>query len=248
VGISARSSIRSGVEGLEGKILELLARRSYDEADRATRLFVEQLRSWALTLSEEEVWRFVNEVTGGLGYTEEDRDVCRVALCGSLISWAEVVKDGFKVLEVGTGLGRTCYTVLFTARPSLYLSIDNSPQILALALYRNPYEAFRRALGASCVKLCLCDAVKAVKALREEFDHVIHDGGPNPNRNPKLYSEELLEDLARVLRRGGTMSVFAGRNKSWQDRIYLTLRSLGFDVSSVSFPFSPVLVFHCVKK
>ena len=49
----------------------------------------------------------------------EDRDVTRLIIYGSYIAWAEAVKPGSEVLEIGTGLGRACYSVLSMTFPSL---------------------------------------------------------------------------------------------------------------------------------
>ena len=230
------------------RVKELLRQRLYDEVDRVSRATVSTLKEKVLSLSQEDLWRLIDEITGGLGYTMKDRDVTRLIIYGSYIAWAEAVKPGSKVLEIGTGLGRTCYSVLSTVFPSLYLTIDSSPEILAIALYRNPYPPFREALLNSIVKICLCDATIAVRHINDSFDHIIHDGGPNPNKNPALFSSAFLGELVSLLKVGGTLSVFGSKNKRWQDKLYRELKSLGLSVSSRPLPYSPVMVFHCVKK
>ncbi|MHC1628740.1 MAG: MnmC family methyltransferase, partial [Candidatus Nezhaarchaeales archaeon] len=131
--------------------------------------------------------------------------------------------------------------------PSLYLTIDSSREILAIALHRNPYPPFQEALSNPCVKICLCDAVKAVDAIKDVFDHIIHDGGPNPNRNPALFSNSFLDKLTSLLKSGGTLSIFGSKNRRWQNKLYCKLKDLGFHVKTDSLPYSPVVVFHCIK-
>jgi spermidine synthase len=220
----------------------------YDEVDRISKTRISTLKEKILSLSQEDLWRLIDEITGGLGYTKEERDVTRLIIYGSYIAWAEAVKPGSKVLEIGTGLGRTCYAVLSSTSPSLYLTIDSSPEILAVALYRNPYPSFQEALLSPVVKVCLCDATVAVRYTDDSFDHIIHDGGPNPNKNPALFSTSLLSDLVSLLKTGGTFSIFGSKNRKWQDRLYRELRTLGLLVTSKPLPYSPVLVFHCVKE
>jgi len=230
------------------ELLGLLRQKLYDEVDRVSRTVVSVFNEKVLSLGQEDLWRLIDGITGGLGYTAEDRDVTRLIIYGSYIAWVEAVKPGSRVLEIGTGLGRTCYSVLSTALPSLYLTIDSSPEILAIALYRNPYPLFQEALWNPVVKLCLCDAAIAVRHMNDFFDHIIHDGGPNPNKNPALFSRTFLSDLVSLLKAGGTLSVFGGKNRKWQDRLYRELKALDLSVSSEPLPYSPVIVFHCIKR
>ncbi|RLF23904.1 MAG: hypothetical protein DRN15_04865 [Thermoprotei archaeon] len=220
----------------------------YGVADRIARAYARLVYDRFISkMSEEEVFRIIDEVTGGLGYRRNDFNVMRMSYCGSIIAWPEAVSRGDKVLEIGTGIGRTCYVIVNWSQPSLYVTIDKSPEILAIALYRNPVNAYRDALNSSIVKILLCDATKAVPKMSMRFDHIVHDGGPCPSRNPSLFSKDFLEQLSLLLKPEGTMSIFAGRNKKWQDRIYKNLRELGFRVETESFPDSPVIVFHCTK-
>ena len=177
------------------ELLELLRRRLYNEVDRISRAMVSTFKEKIFLLSQEGLWRLINGITGGLGYTAEDRDVTRLIIYGSYIAWAEAVKPGSRVLEIGTGLGRTCYSVLSTAPPSLYLTIDSSPEILAIALYRNPYPPFQEALRNPVVKLCLCDATIAVRHINDSFDHIIHDGWSKSQQEPHPIFKNPLERL-----------------------------------------------------
>ena len=235
------------VESLSSIIIQLLRQGKYDLVDSFSRKAISSLKDYVCSLSHDEVWRIIDNVTGGLGYTLNDKDISRLIIYGSYISWVEVIRQGYKILEIGTGLGRTCYTVLSTVMPSLYLTIDSSREILAIALHRNPYPPFQEALSNPCVKICLCDAVKAVDMIKDVFDHIIHDGGPNPNKNPELYSNDFLEKLANLLKSDGTLSIFGSKNRSWQNRLYHKLKDLGFHVKTEPLPYSPVVVFHCIK-
>lgn len=232
----------------ESLVKELLKQRKYSEVDKASRDVVSSFKENILSMSHENIWRLIDEVTGGLGYTMEDREVTRLVIYGTYISWAEAVKRGSKVLEIGTGLGRTCYSVLSITTPSLYLTIDVSPEILAIALYRNPYTVFQEALLNPVVKLCLCDATEAIFSIDDSFDHIIHDGGPNPSKKPVLFSRKFLERLVSILKPTGTLSIFGGKNRKWQDKLYRELKDLGLSVTSKPIPYSPILVFHCTKR
>jgi len=234
---------------IESLVIHKISRRLFNEADILSRRYAKRVFEKEVSkLSEEEVFSLMDKITGGLGYRKGDFNIIRISYCGSLIAWPEVVKVNAKVLEIGTGIGRTCYAVVAWSKPSLYLTIDISPEIIAIALYRNPVEAYRRALMNPCVKICLCDAIKAISVLPSGFfDHVIHDGGPNPNRNPSLYAYSFIRRLVNLIKNNGTISIFAGKNKYWQEKIYKILKSLKLKVESVAFPDSPVLVFHACK-
>ena len=230
---------------VQAKIYHAIQRKKFDLADTLSREIARKIFEEEISkLLPEEIFRLIDEITGGLGYRKNDFNVMRMGYCGSLIAWPEAVPDGGKVLEIGTGLGRTCYACVEWSNPSLFLTIDKSAVMLAIALYRNPVEAYAKSLHKKNVKIVLGDALKVVELLPEKFNHIIHDGGPNPNKNPRLYSREFLCSLTKLLMPGGTMSVFAGRNRKWQNYIYGVLKSLGFEINSVSFPDAPTLVFR----
>ncbi|RLF19608.1 MAG: hypothetical protein DRZ82_05025 [Thermoprotei archaeon] len=232
---------------VERVILSNIVKGKFSLADRITRAFARKVYNEVIAnLPDDEILDLIDSITGGLGYRGKELDPVRMSYCGSLIAWPEAIPPGGKVLEIGTGIGRTCYVATGWAKPSLYITIDNSPEILAIALYRNPISVYQKALSKEIVKICLCDAVKAVKLMvgTIKFDHIIHDGGPNPLRNPRLFSKEFLSNLYDLLRKGGSLSLFAGRHRGCQDRLYFILKSLGFKVNTVSFPDAPVLIFH----
>jgi len=236
---------------LFGVILDYLACGDFDLVDYLSRCYALGVYcSRVRGLSWSEILGLIDRVTGGLGYRRGDFDVGRMGYVGSIIAWPEVIPSGGRVLEIGTGIGRTCYVAVNWSSPSLFLTVDCSPDILAIALYRNPVRVFRDSLYHLCVRICFGDAIDVVKILFNHgfrFDHIIHDGGPNPRRNPRLYSFNFLKLISDLLVDGGSLSIFAGRDRRWQDRIYNILRKLGFKVESISFPDSPTLVFHAIK-
>ncbi len=236
------------------RIRSLLLRGLIDDVDRLVRGYC-----WDVYCSAVSRWgwferlRFVEEVTGGVG----DRgcgfewDFGRIVVCGCVVAWPEVVRRFGRVFEVGTGVGRTCYCVLSCREVSLYVTVDVCAEVLAIALYDNPIPHFQRALWSPVIKVILGDARDVVPVLLRagfRFDHIIHDGGVNPEKSWYLYTPDFLEKLVSLLRRGGTMSVFGGRNPRVVDRVYRTLRELGLEVETVSFPDAPVRVFHCWKR
>ncbi|HIQ03112.1 MAG TPA: hypothetical protein EYH40_01685 [Desulfurococcales archaeon] len=231
------------------EILEYLSRGDYVLADRITRLKAKQhYLSYVSKLSCDEKLELIDRITGGLGYKGRDLNILQMNFAGTVISWIEAVKPKARVLEVGTGLGRTCFIVVSNVDTQLYLTLDNSLTMISIALYANPIREYMMALNKSCVKVVWADATKAVNAIDDSFDHIIHDGGPNPNRNPKLFSKPFLTRLVRLLRRGGTISVFAGMNRFWQEKIYAILNEIGIRVEeAVHLPSSRAIVYHGVK-
>ncbi len=234
---------------IERIVLANVARGRFTLADRITRAYARRVYEKRISaLSDEEILELIDRITGGLAYRARSLDPVRMSYCGSLIAWPEAIPPGGKVLEIGTGIGRTCYAAVGWARPSLFVSLDNSPEILAIALYRNPVPMYCKALMNENVRLCLCDAIKAVEAMENiRFDHIIHDGGPSPSKNPRLFGEEFLRKLYELLRDDGTLSIFAGKHRKWQDKLFHMLKGLGLEVQSVSFPDAPVLIFHARK-
>ncbi len=201
-------------------------------------------------LPDRELWDLVDRVTGGLGYTRDDRDFVRVIMAGCTIAWPEAVEDGDKVLEIGTGLGRTIYCILESTNPSTIVSIDISPEILAVALYRNPYSFFQEKLWDQRVHIVLGDAVETIDILYRKnirFNHIVHDGGPNPDKNQRLYTRNFLEKLVELLEPNGTITIFAGRKRQTVSRIYNTLKQIGVEPETKTFPYTPVRVIHGKK-
>lgn len=231
------------MEGVEGA----LRRGDLGLADRLTRKAASRAFKEVKRLPWDERLKIIDGATGGIGYTEGGWDESRITALGCLIAWPEAVKRGARVFEVGTGLGRTCHVVTWSSSPSLYLSVDVNPYILAIALHDNPIPTYQRALWRGEVKLALIDARRAVELLEPGFDHIVHDGGPNPDNNPELWSRSFLEALARLLKPGGTLSVFAGRNPRWVDHTFNTLRGLGLRAWTEGAPGFKVRVVRAEK-
>ncbi len=232
-------------------VLKYLLEKDYRSVDRVSRTIAYKAYvSFTSSLSETELWRIIDKTTGGLGYTNNDRDLARVIMAGCTIAWPEAVKPGYNVLEIGTGLGRTIYCLLYSTNNIAVTTIDISPSILSIALYRNPYRVFQKILWNNNVHIVNYDAVVAVHILSAKgvlYDHIIHDGGPNPMKNPRLYTKRFLEKLILLLKDNGTISIFAGRNPRIVSKLYQTLKQLGLEVETVSFPYTPVRVFHGKK-
>jgi len=215
-----------------------------ERADRRARREASRWSEWAESLDEDELFEYVTGRTGGLGHGSEGFEVGKMALKGYLIAWPEEA-EGY-VLEVGTGLGRTAWAALEWGDPEVLVSVEVDPRMLAIALHANPVPEFKKALLDERVKIILGDVVRVIPRLPEEcFSHVIHDGGPCPSKNPRLFSKGFLEDLVRRLEEGGTASVFAGRDPSWQDRIYMTLKEFFIEVEAEKFPDTPTMVLRC---
>jgi len=182
------------------EIYKYLQQGDYNTADKITRAKARQYYlKYIAHIDYGKKLRIIDEITGGLGYKGGELNILEMNFAGVIISWVEVVKSKPKVLEVGTGLGRTCFIVVKNTSPSLYLSLDKSLTMLAIALFSNPIKEYMQALNSNVVKVAWADALKAVDMIPDVFDHIIHDGGPNPNKNPRLYSESFLAKLARVL-------------------------------------------------
>ncbi len=232
-----------------GKVLTALRKHGLDKADMVSRACVlEVLRE--VRSARIELYRVVETLTGGLGYSSgEPFEPAQMVVAGTVIAWPEAVRDGSRVLEIGTGIGRTCYVVHYASKPSLYVTVDFSPEVLAVALYMNPSTSFSRCLESPTVKLILADAVEAVKLLPSSFfDHVVHDGGPNPLRNPRLYTPSFMKQLYRVMKPCSTISVFAGRSRRGRELVYRSLKEAGFTgIEAVAFPSAPTTVYRARK-
>ncbi len=232
-------------------IIAHLAARDYRWVDDFSRALA--LKAFVLetsSLDQESLWRLVDRITGGLGYTSEGIDEARVIIAGCVIAWTEAVDRDSIVLEIGTGLGRTMHCLLESTKPRMVLTVDNSPEILSIALYRNPFPYFQEKLWRDNVYIVYGDAVEVVDTLlatRHRFNHIIHDGGPNPGKNKRLYNREFLEKLVRLLQPKGTLSVFTGRNPRETTRIYKILKRQGLEIETKTLPYSPARVIHAKK-
>ncbi len=225
----------------------MVAKGRLRDADKHSRLAaLDALHYRVERMSLHERLSYIRMVTGGLGDREDEPlDVVRMGLAGSVIAWPEVVHRGSRVLEIGTGLGRTRYAVHVTVEVDEYVTIDVDPVMLAIALYDNLVPPYQEALWTR-TRVILGDATRILRLLpSRSFDHIIHDGGPNPRRNPKLYSPGVLRELWRLVKPGGTVSVFAGADRRWRSRVYEQLRRLGFEiVETLHLPGSKAAVIH----
>ncbi len=233
------------------KVLQYVTKGLFDYADNVTRKCAKEV--WQKTVSSWDyttLYTFIDNITGGLGYSKErPLDPLASTMAGAVIAWPEVISSESIVLEIGTGLGRTCYAAHYRTKPRLYLTIDNSVEMLAIALYGNPISEYSKCLWHKHVKILLGDATKLLKLLANSLaTHIIHDGGPNPIRNIKLFSKDVFKELYRVLSPCGTISVFAGRARKARQIVYINLVETGFvDIHSVSLPNSPAQVYRARK-
>lgn len=227
----------------------MLLNKRYDDVNKYSRKIVKERYNYVENLGYEEILCLIDKITGGLGYkSSEPLDIVQMNYAGSYIAWPEKVTDNSRVLEIGTGLGRTAYVVHYVARPKIYVTIDVSGEILYIALYKNPIKVYQDVLWLSDVKIIFSDAVKIIDCINDEFDHIIHDGGPNPKKNKRLYSKHFLYKLIGLLRRGGSLSIFIGSERKMQEEVYSTLIELGLQVvETVSLPFSKARVIHAYK-
>ncbi len=231
-------------------VLDAVRRWRLDEADSVTRSCArEYWRLNGVRLSRQ-LLELIEYATGGLGYDRDSPlDPAQMVAAGTVIAWPEVVRDNGVIVEIGTGLGRTCYVIHYVVKPLTYVTIDVSLEILAVALNANPVPDFQRCLSKPDVKVLLGDARELLDYFPKEFaDHVVHDGGANPLRNPELYTPDFMRKLYRVLKPCGTISVFAGRSRSGRQLVYQSLRSAGFTgIEAVSFPDKPTFVYRARK-
>ena len=227
----------------------MLLSRRYDDVNKYSRRIVKERYNYVGNLSYEEIVSLIDKITGGLGYkSSEPLDIVQMNYAGSYIAWPEKVTNNSRVLEIGTGLGRTAYVVHYMAKPKIYVTIDASGEILYVALYRNPIKVYQEVLWLPYVKIIFSDAVEIIDCLNDEFDHIIHDGGPNPRKNKRLYSKHFLHKLIKLLKPGGSLSIFIGSERKMQEEIYSTLIELGLQVvETVSLPFSKARVIHAYK-
>ncbi len=194
---------------------------------------------------------YIDKVTGGLGYRGKNigGDWERVVTLGCYIAWADSVGDKDRVLEIGTGLGRTTYCLQYH-EPKQIVTIDIDPVITGIALHNNPYYEFQEALQRENVKLVIGDAVTITKILYRMgylFTHIIHDGGPNPRKNKKLYTKYFFQILDKLLLPGGRISVFSGKDPLIINDIYHILENLGYKTQTTTPIGIPVRVVRGIK-
>ncbi len=207
--------------------------RNYKRADYIARSTARAAyRRVILSISQRDIDEYINKITGGLGYLgKPGKDDYRVITLGCYIAWAEVALSAEQILEIGTGLGRTHYCIRYVNKNAVIHSIEVDPIMLGIALYRNPYQYFAESLKNKNTFIFLNDATIVTQILlknREKYKHIVHDGGPNPKKNMRLYSYRFLNTLYKLLDYGGTISVFAGKNPEYIRHIYRTMEKIGF--------------------
>jgi predicted membrane-bound spermidine synthase len=231
-------------------IITKILKRDLDEADNISRkiswIAYRRIVDIGIDLKE-----YIDKATGGLGYRGRNigGDWERVVALGCCIAWADSVSSKDRVFEIGTGLGRTTYCLQYY-KPEQIITVDIDPIITGIALYNNPYHEFQEALRESNVKLTIGDAVVIAEILYRMgylFTHIVHDGGPNPKRNKKLYSRYFFKILDKLLLPGGRISVFSGKDPLIIDKIYHILESLGYKAQTITPIGIPVRVVRGIK-
>ncbi len=144
---------------------------------------------------------------------------------------AAVVKRGYRVLDVGTGLGYTAEASLARGASLIY-TVEVDENVLLLASM-NPWS-WR--LYSPKVRVLKGDAFEVIDDLEESsFDAVIHDPPRFMDSTSHLYSLEFYLKLRKVLRRGGKLYHYTGepgRNRriNLPGRVSRLLREAGFQV------------------
>ncbi len=227
--------------------------RNYKRADYiARRTARAAYRRVILRIGQQDIDEYINKNTGGLGYLRKPgEDDYRVITLGCYIAWAEAALYADQILEIGTGLGRTHYCMRYMNETAVIHSIEVDPIILGIALYRNPYQYFAGYLENKNTFIFLNDAAIVTRILlknKEKYEHIVHDGGPNPGKNRRLYSYEFLNTLYKLLDYRGTISVFAGKNPEYIRHIYRIMEKIGFKkLETITPPGIPVRIIRGKK-
>jgi len=231
-------------------IIKNILLNNFEKADQITRIIAKNTYN-SIKNQDKDIARYIDEITGGIGYRRKmlGKDWERVVLLGCYIAWADAVQSNEKVLEIGTGLGRTNYCIQYN-KPMKIHSIDNDQLVIGIALYSNPYPEFQEYLWRENVKIFLGDALCIIRILSMKgvkYDHIVHDGGPCPAKNPILYSYDFFSSLDKLLKPGGRISVFGGKNPKIIKKIYSILKELGYEAYTVSPPGIRVFIIRGVK-
>jgi predicted methyltransferase len=142
-----------------------------------------------------------------------------------------VVRRGYRVLDLCTGLGYTASASLARGARLVY-TVELDENVLALASI-NPWS-WR--LEDPRVTLIKGDALEAAYSMDDEaFDAAIHDPPRFSEETSHLYSLDLYIELRRVLRRGGLLLHYTGepgkhRRINLPGRVASLLREAGFQV------------------
>ncbi|MCE4611461.1 MAG: methyltransferase domain-containing protein [Desulfurococcales archaeon] len=141
------------------------------------------------------------------------------------------VKRGFRVLDVGTGLGYTAEASLRRGARLVY-TIEVDENVLSMAAI-NPWSW---GLLSPRVRVLKADAFDALDFFGDGvFDAVIHDPPRFMESTSTLYSLEFYKKLYRVLRKGGLLYHYTGepgksRRINLPGRVSSLLREAGFEV------------------
>mgnify|MGYP000636769854 CR=1 FL=1 len=236
-------------EVVRRNVLRLIKEGKYNEANRLSREHIKRVyESRVKDLGNHELSELLQSTVYRLMYIQNAFDLSstKAYSIGSVLSWVQVIKDGYRIFEIGTALGLTCSTIIRSFDIEEYITIDDSSLVLAVALYRNPLETCMKALWNDRVKILLGNAHQIVHAMRREsFDHIIYKAATYGRE--KLYSAKLLRRLTTLLKSGGTMSFLIVRDKTLSNKVHYLLSLIGMQVRVVKIPCTSVTVLHAVK-
>lgn len=234
-------------------ITRYLLQEKIDKADSLSRQIANKAYDFIQKhVGPKEILEYIDKNTGGLGYRNKlvGADWERVVALGCYIAWAEAVSNKDTVLEIGTGLGRTNYCLQYSGAKQI-ITIDIDPYIVGIALNNNPYEEFQHALNnRSITKIILGDAnilTNILLRIGYSFTHIVHDGGPNPRKNPRIFSNSFLFKLHVLLRKNGRISVFAGKDPRIVSRIYKFFKDLGYETYTFNPPGLNIKIVRGIK-
>lgn len=234
-------------------IIKYLLQRDINKVDNISRKIASRAYAFIRNyMKTREILEYIDKVTGGIGYRNKQigSDWERVVILGCYIAWAESASSKDTVLEIGTGLGRTNYCLQYNGVKQI-ITVDVDPYILGIATNNNPYKEFQQALNNRRItRIVLGDAVVIVNVLIKTgylFTHIVHDGGPNPGKNPRIFSHKFFHKLDKLLANNGRISIFAGKNPKIVSRIYGYLKNLGYEVYTFNPPGLNVKIVRGVK-
>jgi len=227
----------------------LVSKGEYDEADKISReyarkVFESKVKRWSLhELSKFLLKSFCNLLCI---HKLHELNTNRALSIGSTLSWIDVIKDGYRIFEVGTGLGTTCYAVICTSEVEEYITVEPSGEALAVALFKNPLNVCRKALWNENVKILLGDPRFIISSMRRDvFDHVICKGVLRFLRIPP--STRLLKRLVKMLKNNGTIALLVEGNSELSNKIHHTLTLIQIRVQLVKTLNTSTSIFYGIK-